>query len=187
MVLRQVERFRDVGKNMARMEADYPDESPDMMRLAFAAIRAGNRHGDIRALRRMFIDDRPRYEALLKAVEKEEEQWERATDTQLANPDLATPDTDEEYEADTDEPPGPVVPKYPVQQVNERIKNAVDGFVAANTLNVKSALYQAWSRLETLDAAKVEQAVGDDLEGDAKRLLEQILDWARDIEAAFKK
>lgn len=186
MVLRQVERFRDVGKNMFRMEADYPDESADMMRLAFAAIRAGNRHGDIRALRKMFIEDRPRYEALLKLIEKEEEDWEK-TDTQLANPDLTTTDTDEEDEADTEEPPGPVVPKYPVQRVNERIKNAIDGFVAANTLNVKSALYQAWSRLETLDNAKVLQAVADDTEGDVKLLLEQILSWAKDTEAGLKK
>jgi hypothetical protein len=135
----------------------------------------------------MFIEDRLRYEALLKAVEKEEEGWENATDTQLANPDLAAVHPEDEDDADTEEPPGPVVPKYPVQKVNERIKNAIDGFVAANTLNVKSALYQAWSRLETLDAAKLQQAVSDDAEGDVLLLLQQILNWAKDTETGLKK
>jgi len=186
MLLRQVERFRDVGKNMFRMESDYADDAPDMMRLAFAAIRAGNRHGDIRLLRKMFVEDRPRYAALLKAVEKEEEEWENSSDTQLANPDSAAVQTEED-DADTEEPPGPVVPKYPVQKVNERIKNAIDGFVAANTLNVRSALYQAWSRLEGLEASKLRQAIDNDTEGDVELLFQQILNWARDTDAGLKK
>src|SRR5262249_26861373 len=77
-VLRQVERFRDVGKLMVQMEADYPDEAPDMLRLAFAAIRAGNRHEDIRVLKKIFVEDRPRYKRLLAAITKDEEEWENA-------------------------------------------------------------------------------------------------------------
>lgn len=183
MVLRQVERFRDVGKNMVRMEADYPDDSADMMRLAFAAIRAGNKHGDIRALRKMFLEDRPRFTALLKLVEKEEEPWEKATGTQLANPDLSVIDAPQEDEGDGDNPPGPVVPDYPVDRVNETIKNTIDGFVAANTLNVRSALYQVWSRLEPLDGAKLQKAIQDDAEGDLKTLLDRIVKWAKDTES----
>ena len=47
----QIERFRDVGRAMARIEADYQDDAPDMLRLLFAAIRAGLPHGTIRDLR----------------------------------------------------------------------------------------------------------------------------------------
>lgn len=181
MLLKQVERFRDVGKNMARMDADYPDAATDMLRLAFAAIRAGNRHGDIRALRKMLIEDRPRYDALLAAVAKEEKEWEVGADNQLANPELSTVDVEADEDSEGDEPPGPVVPSYPVQRVNERIKNAIDGFVAANTLNVRSALYQVWSRLESLSDSKIQQALQDDPDGDVKDLLSRIRTWAKDV------
>lgn len=184
MVLRQVERFRDVGKNMVRMESDYPAESADMMRLAFAAIRAGNRHGDIRALRKMFLEDRARFTALVKVIEKEEEPWEKATVTQLSNPDLSSLDAQAEDDGDSDDPPGPVVPDYPVDRVNERIKNTIDGFIAASTLSVKSALYQVWSRLESLDGAKLQEALSEDQEGDIKTLLDRIVNWAKDAESA---
>jgi hypothetical protein len=60
-LLRQVERFRDVGKVMSKVDSEYPDDAPDMLRLLFATIRAGNPHGDIRAIGRIFIDDRDRY------------------------------------------------------------------------------------------------------------------------------
>lgn len=181
-LLRQVERFRDVGKNMARMEAEYAAEAPDMMRLAFAAIRAGNKHGDIRSLRKMFLEDRPRYNALLKAIEKDEQEWEKAPNTQLASPAVAAVDTDEEEDPETADPPGPVVPEYPVERVNERIKNAIDGFQAATALNVQSALYQIWSRLEPIDRSKLQDALADDPDGDIKSLLARIVDWSRKAE-----
>ena len=54
LLLRQVERFRDVGRMMAKIQTDYPEDAPDMLRIAFAAIQAGNPHGDIRVLRNIF-------------------------------------------------------------------------------------------------------------------------------------
>lgn len=186
-LLRQVERFRDVGKNMARMEADYAAEAPDMMRLAFAAIRAGNRHGDIRSLRKMFLEDRSRYNALLKAIEKDEQEWEKAPNTQLANPVVAAVDTDDDEDTESADPPGPLVPEYPVERVNERIKNAIDGFQSATGLKVQSALYQIWSRLETLDRSKLQDALADDPDSEIRTLLTQIIAWSKKAEADLKK
>ena len=40
-LLRQVERFRDIGNIMSRIEEDYQDDSADMLQLMFAAVRAG--------------------------------------------------------------------------------------------------------------------------------------------------
>ncbi|MGH3561899.1 MAG: hypothetical protein ACRDTN_08905 [Mycobacterium sp.] len=73
-LMRQIERFRDVGKAMAQVEVDYPDDAPDMLRLMFAAIRAGRPHGTIRQLRQMFRLDRDRYADLISEVEAVEEQ-----------------------------------------------------------------------------------------------------------------
>ena len=57
-LLRQVERFRDIGKIMPWVEENYPDDTADMLQLMFAAVRAGNPHGDIREIKRMFLQER---------------------------------------------------------------------------------------------------------------------------------
>ena len=67
-LLRQVERFRDIGKLMSLIEDDYQDDETDMLQLVFAAVRAGNPHDDIRAIRRMFLEDRDRYEHLQRQL-----------------------------------------------------------------------------------------------------------------------
>lgn len=178
-LLRQVERFRDVGKIMAQIETDYPDDAADMLRLAFAAIRAGNPHGDIRKLRSMFLEDRDRYRRLLATVSSEETEWEKATDAQLADPTVVTKVDDEE---DGDgEPPGPVVPNYPSDRVKTKIKDAIDGFQAKD-LNALSMLEQALSRLEPLthDRARLVAALQDDPSGEIDGALRRIVAWAED-------
>src|SRR4029453_12351306 len=75
-LINQIERFRDVGKAMTKLEADYEDDVPAMLRVLFAAIRAGAPHGDIRVLKKLFLHDRPRYEQLLAEVDGIEADWE---------------------------------------------------------------------------------------------------------------
>lgn len=177
-LLRQVERFRDVGKNMAKIEQEYPDDAPNMLRLAFAAIRAGNPHGDIRMLRRIFISDRPRYEALLAQIEQDEAAWEQAADG-LADPDLTSDRSDESEDRD-DEPPGPVVPNYPSAQVKTRIKNAIDGFVAASNLDVLSTLEQVLNRLDALidDRNRLRTALAEESDPSVREALGRVIAWA---------
>lgn len=178
-LLRQVERFRDVGKVMARMENDYPDDAPDMLRLAFAAIRAGNPHADIRALRQMFIDDRPRYASLLQGVEEDEREWEGTTEPQLADPDLEADLAEQEDEAPEEEPPGPVVPNYPSTQVKTRIKNAIDGMRAAASSDVLSTLEQVLNRLDALtdERERLAAALSEQPEA-VQQALNRVIDWA---------
>lgn len=175
-LLRQVERFRDIGKLMIQMETDYPDEAPDMLRLAFAAIRAGNQHGDIRAFRKIFVDDRARYKKLLSAITKDEDEWERAGGGQrLAEPRIVTKPTDDEDEDDED--PAPVVPNYPAERVKTKISNAIDGYVA-NQLNVASILEQAYDRLEPLDSQKLNDALQKEEGGEIAEVLRKLITWA---------
>lgn len=179
-LVRQVERFRDVGKVMARIEADYPDDAPDMLRLTFAAIRAGNPHGDIRAVRKMFVEDRERFRLLVADIEKDEAGWEPPTEAGLGNPTLiGERESAEADEAET-ELPGPAVPNYPTDRVKKRIKNAIDGFFAASTLDVASTLEQVLNRLYALtaDPNRLIEVLTGESEPEVRERLERIIAWA---------
>ena len=187
-LLRQVERFRDVGKAMARIEREYPDSATDMLRTAFAAIRAGNTHDDIRALLQMLRRDRPRFEALLKQIEEDEKEWE-ASGPELANPDLSTSDVSEDEDDGATEPPGPVVPHYPKEKVRIRITNAIDGFRAAANDDVASVLEQVQNRLDALTDGRrqLERALSDDSDGTVRTALDHILQWSEKVRASLQK
>jgi hypothetical protein len=179
-LLRQVERFRDIGKVMVQMETDYPDDAPDMLRLAFAAIRAGNKHEDIRALKRIFVEDRRRYNRLLADVTKDEEKWQNAVGgARLAAPKVITKPNEEEDDEDV---PGPVVPNYPKERVGSRITDAIDGFVALK-LSIESILAQALDRLESLDDKRLKTAASSDEE--IASMLAKVISWAAKAQAAL--
>ncbi len=176
-LLRQVERFRDIGKVMLQMETDYPDEAPDMLQLAFAAIRAGNKHEDIRAFRRIFVEDRPRFDRLLESVLKDEKEWESAVGgTRLAEPKTITKPPDE-GDDEVEDVPGPVVPNYPAEKVGVKISNAIDGFMASQR-SVESILAQALDRLEVLSPAKLIAALQNDEEGELAASLTRVIAWS---------
>lgn len=177
----QVERFRDVGKNMARIAPDYPDAAADMLRLTFAAIHAGNPHGDIRSLLQMFLNDRDRFNALLKQIEEDEAEWE-SSGPELVNPDLSSARI-EETEDDNTEAPGPVAPRYPKERVRTRLANAIDGFKAAASKDVASILEQVRNRLDALvdDRRQLEQALADDPDGSVRKALDHIIGWTQKV------
>jgi hypothetical protein len=180
-LIRQVERFRDVGKVMTKIEEDYPDDAPDMLRLAFAAISAGNPHGDIRAIRRMFIEERERYKTLLAQVEKVEDDSSASQQSQLAAPSVVTKEQEDEGDEEGDVP-GPVVENYPSEQVRTAIKNAIDG-LNASALNVSSTLEQASNRLETLTRDRMLAACTGEDEAKIRSYVERIIAWADDAKS----
>lgn len=178
----QIERFRDVGRTMAQIEEDYPDDAPDMLRLLFAAIRAGLPHGKIRDIRRMFRLDRDRHRQLLTEVDAIEQGWQPSGPaTALADPDVAVhPEPEEGYGDEEPEPPGPNVPNYPRTGVTDAVDNALDGFAASRTDDVVKILRQIINRLEILtdDRAQLASAIAD-ADGDRVREeLRRIVDWA---------
>lgn len=177
----QIERFRDVGRAMVKLEVDYPDDAANMLRLLFAAIRAGSPHGDIRLLRRMFLHDRVRFEKLLAEVDEAEVGWEPTSPDALVDPDIVdvalSADEDEE---DREEPPGPNVPNYPRQAIEDAIDNAIDGFEASMTDDVAKTLRQVLNRLEILsdEGGQLEHAVAGEHGDSVRAALAQIINWA---------
>lgn len=177
-LLRQVERFRDVGKVMNRIEEGYPDDATDVLRLAFSAIKSGATHGEIRGIRKVFLEDRGRYEELLGAVQQDEQQWADATGEQLGDPDLAI--SNEGEDAQEDEEPGPVVPNYPGQRVRTRIQNAIDGLHAAANDDVSSILEQVVNRLQPLidERDRLGMALKSEDSEDVRQSLAKVIEWA---------
>lgn len=177
----QVERFRDVGKNMARIASDYPNEAADMLRLTFAAVHAGNPHGDIRSLLQMFLNDRDRFDALLKQIEEDEAEWE-SSGPELIDPDLSSARV-EDGEDENAEAPGPVAPRYPMERVRTRLTNAIDGFKAAASKDVASILEQVRNRLDALVDGRqhLQRALGEDPDGSVRKALEHIIQWAQKV------
>lgn len=186
-LLGQVERFRDVGKVMFRMEADHPDEATDMLQLMFAAIRAGAKYQHIRALGKIFIEDRARFNRLLAGVIKDEEEWEKAVgNSRLEEPKVVTKASDnDDSEEESEDVPGPVIPNYPGERVQAKIVNAIDGYLSAQ-LDLATVLEQAYGRLEPLDTKKLKQAVAGEQGAEVTSSLAKLIEWADRAKSVLK-
>ena len=185
-LLRQVERFRDIGNTMPWIEENYPDDATDMLQLMFAAVRAGNPHNDIRKIRKMFLEDRDRYERLQKQVAEDENEWEQTEGRTIGEPALSlNASRTEDEDEDTEEEPSIQTPGYP-QLVNRRIKNAIDGFEAGR-LEVVDTLEQILSRLRILSNAseRLEQTLTGPRGAEAKDMLTEIIDWADEAKEKY--
>ncbi|MPZ20984.1 MAG: hypothetical protein GEV06_24245 [Luteitalea sp.] len=182
-LLRQVERFRDVGWVMGKMD-DYPDSQQNMLRLCFAAVRASNPHGHIRKLWNIFRDDRDRYDKMISGLEEDEAEWEDAQSNDLPEPDISVePDEDDE----DDEPPVPTSANYPKEKVRTRIENAVDGYLAKDRGTAQS-LEQVLDRLTSLTTPedRISAALEADDTGPVRQLLKAIYAWAEGAKTRYE-
>ena len=182
-LLRQVERFRDVGWVMGKMD-DYPDSQQDMLRLCFAAVRASNPHGHIRKLWNIFRDDRDRYDKIIAGVEEDEAEWEDAQNNDLPEPDISVEAYDDDDE--DEEPPVPISANYPKARVRTRIENAVDGYLAKDRGPVQ-ILEQALDRLTSLTAPtdRIAAALESDDTDRVRQQLEAIYTWSEDAKTRY--
>ncbi len=186
-LLRQVERFRDIGKMMSLIEESYIDDAPDMLQLVFAAVRAGNPHGDIRSIRKMFLEERSRYERLLTQVAQDENEWEQTGARGIGDPDLSADADESEYEDEDSKQETPIqTPGYPQDLVRRRIKNAIDGFQASQ-LEIVDTLEQVLSRLRILSQVSnhVEETLNGPRGSEAREMLTNIIEWADDAREKY--
>ncbi len=176
-LMKQIERFRDVGKNMAKIIVDYPEDAADVLRLQFAGITAGVRHGHIRSIGKIFREDRDEYRQLRDQIFKIEEQSNDSTT--LENPKLDEINSRDE-ESEEPEEPRPSVEGYPTDKVKTAILDGIDGFQAKN-LALGSKLAQVASRLRDLDSDMVKEALAGREAEDVRKLLTEITDWAAKV------
>jgi hypothetical protein len=176
----QIERFRDVGRAMSQIEADYTDDAPEALRLMFAAIRAGLPHGRIRDIRRMFRHDRQRHRALVEAVNAIESHWEESGNTPaIADPEVVIRPEDDDQALDEPEadPPGPNVPNYPRAEIARAVDEALDEFEASQNDDVLQTLRQVLNRLDALtdERQHLAGALGDP---NVRGALVGVFEWA---------
>ena len=180
-----VERFRDIGRNMAMLEGEMIEYADEMLRICFAAIRADLPFQSIRGLRRLFQVDRAAFDVVRGLVDADEDSWRDAGGGGLGEPDLSEygdPASDDEFEDDDGDeatPPSAVVPNYPVAAVRRRIQNAIDA-VDSRGLAVLDAFRQALSRLETVpvDGEPLASALAGADGEEIRTVLNGIVRWA---------
>jgi hypothetical protein len=151
LLRRQVERVREVGKIMRWADQEYPDDAADILRLSFACVKAGLPHTSIRDLRRIFLQDRERYQRLLTDVSSTEDRAFESHRPHVEEPDTAgvTGEADEGDDGDTEEAPS-VVADYPQERVSSLVRNAADAVSTADS-EIVDNVEQAWNRLRTVD------------------------------------
>jgi hypothetical protein len=179
-LLRTLEIFRDIGRMMMVVEADYPDDFSAALQVLFAAIRAGKSYGVIRRLRQMFRKDKPRFDRLAESIADAEAQIQPGTKPTLASPEETAPDDSEEAEGDGGDDAGrPSATNYP-STIGPMIEVAVDGYEASQQSDLLVTLREVINRLESLAVAgRLQAAVADNVQGAAIKLaLTEIVDWA---------
>lgn len=179
-LLRTLERFRDIGRMMMQVEEDYPLEADQILQVLFAAVRSGQTHGDIRSIRKMFRHDRPRFDVLASEVGAAEEQAQGNGDPTLVSPTATDPETDDDEEGENG---GPEVANYPKTEVARTIKVAIDGYRAANEMDVLTTLQEVRNRLGALtDQDRLRQTLSteDDTSRKVRDELSSIVVWAEE-------
>jgi hypothetical protein len=178
---RMVERFRDVGKNMASANRNAARFAPDLLELMFSSIQAGAKHGHLRELRRVLEQDPSRFEQLVAEVrgiedtefqpsdedETEREPVETQDETEGEGTDPAsgsiadnrgeTDDLEDDDEDDEVATPDATPPGYPAQNVMRAVTLAIDEVNAATDEDSQKHVRAAATALARVPA----QSIGD--------------------------
>jgi hypothetical protein len=178
-LLRTLEIFRDIGRMMITVEADYPDDFDRVLQVLFAGVRAGKKYEDIRQVRQMFRKDRSRFDRLAKGISNVETQIQPDKKPTLTSPAETGPDESEEEEDDGGEDGGPSVMNYP-PAIGRMIDVAIDGYQASRQSDVLKTIREVVNRLESLaEENRLASAIEDGGEAAALReALKEIVEWA---------
>lgn len=154
----QVERFRDIGKNMKAAQREAPEHAFDLLVLQFNAVRAGVGHMDMRELRKLMFEDPNKFEGLSKEVD--EIVTREADEPTLAPvyPLVVLQDDlfgDLEQDDAAADPPPPPSPTFPVTSVKRAFDVAIEGRKSRQRDDAELALRAAADRLEQVTPEQV--------------------------------
>lgn len=186
----QVERFRDVGKNLAWVAKEDANREADMLELCFHAISVGTSHPDMREIRRMLKTEPASFDRLVGEVQTIDEETAEEEEDEVLVPrptdrDGAGDDEDEDDEAEEENEPG----KRPLTPKKAQIRRAID--VAVRTArdnrdsDAPTDVRLAASRLERVDpAALIAGKSGVELDRLCEAI-QAIVEWSVLAEAAL--
>lgn len=179
LLLRTLETFRDIGRMMITVEADYPDEFDRVLQVLFAGVRAGKKYEDIRQVRQMFRKDRERFDRLVEDISSTETQTRPDEQPTLASPSETGADESDDAEDGDEEDSGPSVPNYP-KAIGRMFDVAIDGYQSSRQSDALKIIREVVNRLESLaEGDRLARALKDEKEGsDIRDALKEIVDWA---------
>lgn len=190
LLRRQVERFRDVGKNLAWVAKEDPGREAEMLEVCFQAIKVGAKHPDLRQIRLMLKTDQNAFDDLVAEVsaiadeEADEDEPEEAVEEVPAGDG-----EDEEGEEDDEEDEEETVPAGPLTPRQTRIKRAIDVGVQASKdaqdTDYLKHVRLAAGRLAKVDAGRVlSESSGAELEA-LRQTIEGIIEWSKAAQTAL--
>lgn len=186
-LLRNLERFRDIGRTMQRVEDEYPLDADKVIQVLFAAVRAGTPHLEIRQLRRMLFTSRERFDNLSEKVAAAE--WGWSPDTAAAEPPVSddtsaarghvSSEPQDDLDDEDDEGPGPDVRNYPKAEVSDAIQLAIDAFESSRQEDLVRMLREARNRLEvSIEGNRLRSECGQPGGEALRREVAAIVAWA---------
>lgn len=179
-LVRTVERFREVGKTMAAVEADDEARADLMLRVMFAAVQSNISSYDIRAIRQMWRNSPEEFDRLHGYVEDLEDE---APEPEDPEPEPEEPELgEEEDEDDSDSGEAPTAPDYPRQAVKRALDNAVQSVNDARKRDKRAHVLNAASRLEHITADDLSEHLGTGAEAAKLReAITTIIGWADEM------
>lgn len=183
----QIERFRDVGRIMRRVEDEDSFRAPAMLNILFAAVSAGLTHLQIREIRTIYREAVDSFDTLAAAVADIEEEWtQRSADDLLGDPEEVDvePDNPDSFE-DVLDPPGPVVTNYPSDEVSTLMLDAFDQHRALHNEDLLKIVKEINHRLAALkEATHLSEALSQNEQLRAE--LDTTLQWFDDHQTALR-
>jgi hypothetical protein len=146
----QVERFRDVGKNMSIALREIPDRALDFLIANFQAIQAGLTHLELREFRKLAIEDPQRFDSVVLEVNE-------AIDTGDSDPVVSSfpvaniDDVESDEDAvDEEHTVVPTEPTFPRREVQRAFHIALGDREAKQRKDAEASLREAATRLEQI-------------------------------------
>ena len=190
-LIRQIERFRDVGTTMRHLQRDDPERAPAMLDVLFAAVNAGLNHQDVRDIRALFKRDPDEFNRLAQDVRDAEGEWEPPTNGEaLGDPEVFDEEIDDSDDPEeAREPPGPVVKDYPKAQVARVFEEAFDRHRTAQTEDILKVVVEINTRLASLISShddRLSPALAADTGSDLREAVSAMSAWFEEHGSLFR-
>ncbi|MBN9605459.1 MAG: ParB N-terminal domain-containing protein [Actinomycetales bacterium] len=173
----QVERFRDIGKNMKIALREDPDGALDLLEISFRAVQAGLKHEQIRDVRRLALEEPAVFEGLVEEINDIVENHSDDGIPSAENPTDPDPDADIDVdEEDLAESPVATAPDFPKHDVARAFEVAIENRNSKHRNDAEALLREAAGRLAQVSAENLAALLSKAAVRDA---LEAIREWVR--------
>lgn len=171
---RQVERLRDIGKNMVWAEKEAPELALDLLEIQFNALQAGVPHGDMREIRKLAHNLPERFTEAAHEVREVVDRWREAGSQAEEEPDVPAEPEDED---DLDETDGPPPLPFPRTEVKKVLRIAIETRQESQRNDAEIAIRTATEKLRLVSPDRVIELVEQAGSERIAAAVQEIADW----------